>query len=152
MGRPLVGEEPAYADAGPRVCDAAYNLLMRERKDRPAEFPLDVSGDSLATRDRLVTQLAAELGVPGPMPAGAKPAVRAPPAAPGEENPAHGQGARMGSTVSTAPPPPPVSVAATMKSGTMPWQRGLGATAILAVLLAGIVFAVKKWRRSKGEH
>ncbi|MGV3660869.1 MAG: hypothetical protein ACO1TE_11825 [Prosthecobacter sp.] len=66
VGRRLVGEEGAYSDNGARVCDAVYNILMSGQKDRPPEFPLDVAGDTVETRDRLITQLCVKLGVPGP--------------------------------------------------------------------------------------
>ena len=67
VGGVLVGEGHAYSSVGTRVCDEAYNMLMEGRTDRPPEFPLDVSGDDMSTRNRLIMKLCAELGVSGPL-------------------------------------------------------------------------------------
>ena len=65
---PIGDEERAYTDIGLRVCDIAYNILMfrRPEANRPGEYPLDTVGDSIATRDHLITKLCEELGIPGP--------------------------------------------------------------------------------------
>ena len=67
IGTSVYGEGRAYSNVGERVCDEAYNMLMEDRPDRPPEHPLDVSGDDLSTRNRLIMKLCAELGVSGPL-------------------------------------------------------------------------------------